>query len=257
MKIVTIPCLKDNYAYLLICPKTLEAAVVDPSEADPVRKEIKFHNVKLTTILNTHHHWDHVGGNRELKSDYPELKIYGHFSDRGRIPEQSEFLADGDKLVFGEQSGSFLHNPGHTSGAMTFLFGKSAFTGDTLFAAGCGRLFEGNPQQMNNSLNNRIGQLPEETELYFGHEYTENNLLFALSVEAGNKEINRKLTVVKGLRSSGKFTTPTTIAEEKQTNPFLRCKSAEIRASVKSSDPENDLSENEVFRKLRELKDVF
>lgn len=257
MEIVTIPCLQDNFAYLLICRKTGEAAVVDPSEAAPVRKEIKRRNVKLTTILNTHHHWDHVGGNKELKADYPELKIYGHASDRGRIPEQTEFLENGDKVKFGEQSGSFLHNPGHTSGAITYVFGKTAFTGDTLFAAGCGRLFEGTPAQMYDSLNFRIGQLPDQIELYFGHEYTEKNLRFALSVESGNAEINKKLADVRVLRSSGAFSTPTTIAEEKQTNPFLRCSSAEIKATVKSKEPNHDLTEKEVFRTLRELKDVF
>ena len=257
MEIVTIPCLKDNFAYLLICQKTGEAAVVDPSEADPVRKEINHNNVKLTTILNTHHHWDHVGGNNELKSDYPELKIYGHSSDRGRIPDQTEFLEDGDNVMFGEQSGSFLFNPGHTSGAITYLFGKNAFTGDTLFAAGCGRIFEGTPEQMHDSLNNRICKLPDHTQVYFGHEYTENNLRFALNVEAGNSKIKKKLADVKGLRSSGHFSTPTTIAEEKQTNPFLRCNSDEIKGAVKLKDPEHDLTEKEVFRTLRELKDVF
>ena len=257
MEIVTIPCLQDNFSYLLICPKTGEAAVVDPSEAEPVRKEIKHQNVKLKAILNTHHHWDHVGGNKELKADCSDLKIYGHASDRGRIPEQTEFLEEGEQVQFGEQSGSFLHNPGHTSGAITYLFGKTAFTGDTLFAAGCGRIFEGTPEQMHDSLNNRIGKLTDRTELYFGHEYTENNLRFALSVEPCNTEINKKLADIKVLRSSGKFSTPTTIAEEKQTNPFLRCTSDEIKDIVKSRDPNNDLTEKEVFRKLRELKDVF
>ena len=126
-----------------------------------------------------------------------------------------------------------------------------------MFAAGCGRIFEGTPEQMHDSLNNRIGKLTDRTELYFGHEYTENNLRFALSVEPCNTEINKKLADIKVLRSSGKFSTPTTIAEEKQTNPFLRCTSAEIKDTVKSRDPDNDLTEKEVFRKLRELKDVF
>ena len=257
MKIVTIPCLQDNFAYLLICTKTYEAAVVDPSEADPVRKELNRQKVKLTTILNTHHHWDHVGGNKELKSNFPQLKIYGHFSDRGRIPEQTEFLEDGDQVFFGKQSGSFLFNPGHTSGAITYLFGKTAFTGDTLFAGGCGRLFEGTAEQMHDSLNNRIGRLPDLTELYFGHEYTENNLRFASSIEAGNKKINKKLADVKVLRSSGKFSTPTTIAEEKQTNPFLRCNSPEIKRAVNLKGTDNDINEKEVFRRLRQMKDEF
>ncbi len=257
MEIITIPCLQDNFSYLLICPKTGEAAVVDPSEADPVRKEINHQNVKMTTILNTHHHWDHVGGNKELKSDYPDLKIYGHSSDRGRIPEQTEFLEDGDHVMFGKQSGSILYNPGHTLGAITYVFGEMAFTGDTMFAAGCGRVFEGTPEQMYDSLNNRIGKLPDHTKLYFGHEYTENNLRFALSVEAGNTEINKKLADVKVLRSSGNYSTPSTIDQEKQTNPFLRCNSEEIKGVVKSRDPENDLTKKEVFRALREFKDVF
>ncbi len=202
MKIITIPCLQDNYAYLLICKKTLQGALVDPSEAAPVISEIERQEVKLTTILNTHHHWDHVGGNKELKARYSDLIIYGNESDRGRIPEQTEFLKYGDEVNFGEQRGTFLHNPGHTSGAVTYVFGKTAFTGDTLFAAGCGRLFEGTPAQMYDSLNVQISGLADDTELYFGHEYTEANLRFALSVESGNAEIQHKLETVSALRSS-------------------------------------------------------
>ena len=257
MKIVTIPCLQDNFAYLLICETTQDAAVVDPSEAAPVFKEVEKLGVKLTTILNTHHHWDHVDGNHNLKAKYPELIIYGHESDRGRIPEQTEFLKNGDAVNFGEQSGTFLYNPGHTSGAITYVFGKSAFTGDTLFAAGCGRLFEGTPAQMYDSLNIQIGSLPDETELYFGHEYTEANLRFALSVESGNVEIHKKLDAVIALRSSGEFSTPTTLAEERLTNPFMRCTSAEIHANLKSNKPEHSLDPSEVFRTLRELKNNF
>ena len=257
MKIVTIPCLQDNFAYLLICTKTQQAAVVDPSEAAPVISEIERQGVKLTTILNTHHHWDHVDGNQELIAKYPGLIIYGHVSDRGRIPGQTEFLTSGDEVYFGEQRGTFLHNPGHTSGALTYVFGKTAFTGDTLFAAGCGRLFEGTPAQMHDSLNIQIGGLADETDLYFGHEYTEANLRFALSVESGNAEIQKKVKAVSALRSSGKFSTPTTLAEERLTNPFMRCNSAGIHACVKSKEPQHNLAEQEVFRTLRELKNNF
>lgn len=257
MEIVTIPCLQDNFAYLLICTKTQKAAVVDPSEAAPVQRVVEQKGVELMSILNTHHHWDHVGGNKELKAKYPELIIFGHESDRGRIPEQTVFLKNGDAVSFGDQTGSFLHNPGHTSGAITFVFGKTAFTGDTLFAAGCGRIFEGTPSQMHDSLNLKIGGLSDETELYFGHEYTEANLRFALSVESGNVEIQKKLATVTALRLSGEFSTPTTLADERLTNPFMRCSSAEIRETVKSTEPSHNLSEKEVFRTLRELKNNF
>ncbi|MBC8259806.1 MAG: hydroxyacylglutathione hydrolase [SAR324 cluster bacterium] len=257
MEIITIPCLQDNFAYLLICNKTKQAAVVDPSEAAPVKTTVEEHGVELTTILNTHHHWDHVDGNKELSEYFPNLSIYGHDSDRGRIPGQTEFLKSGDEVCFGEQTGSFLHNPGHTSGAITYVFGKFAFTGDTMFAAGCGRLFEGTAAQMHDSLNLQIGSLADETELYFGHEYTEANLRFALSVEAGNTEIEKKLTTVRALRAEGRFSTPTTLAEERKTNPFLRCTSTEIHSTLQTKDPKQDLAEKMVFKTLRELKDKF
>ena len=257
MKIVTIPCLQDNFAYLLICTKTKQAAVVDPSEAAPVISEIERLGVKLTTIFNTHHHWDHVDGNHDLNAKYPQLLIFGHESDRGRIPKQTEFLKSGDEVQFGEQRGRFLYNPGHTSGAITYVFGKKAFTGDTLFAAGCGRLFEGTPSQMYDSLNIQIGGLADETELYFGHEYTEANLRFALSVEFGNTEIHKKIKAVSTLRSLGKYSTPTTLAEERLTNPFMRCNSSEIHAYIKSKETKHNLSQKEVFRTLRELKNNF
>jgi hydroxyacylglutathione hydrolase len=137
------------------------------------------------------------------------------------------------------------------------VFGKTAFTGDTLFAAGCGRLFEGTPAQMHDSLNVQISGLDDDTELYFGHEYTEANLRFALSVESGNAEIQHKLEAVSALRSSGKFSTPTPLAEERLTNPFMRCTSAEILDCVKSKEPAHNLDEEEVFRTLRELKNNY
>jgi len=257
MEIITIPCLKDNYAYLLICKRSLEAAVVDPSEAIPVKKMVSQKKVRLTTIFNTHHHWDHVGGNKELLSEHPELKIFGHASDKGRIPGQNIFLEKGDNVFFGKKKGLFIHNPGHTSGAVTYVFGKNAFTGDTMFAAGCGRIFEGSFSEMYDSINFQIGKLPKDTKIYFGHEYTENNLNFANSIEPGNLEIKKKLTKARNLISKGLFTTPTTLEEEVKTNPFLRCKSSEICHNIKSNDPKKNLSEKEVFKTLRELKDIY
>ena len=256
MEIITIPCLEDNFAYLLICKKSLDAAVVDPSEASPIKKALKQNRVKLTAVLNTHHHWDHVGGNKDLLAENPDLLIFGHESDRGRIPGQNVFLKKGDIVCFGEEKGTFIHNPGHTSGAITYIFSKAAFTGDTMFAAGCGRIFEGTATQMYDSMNRLISNLPDETEIYFGHEYTEKNLHFAKSVEPCNSEIEKKLTKVKYLRSNGENTTPTTLKEEKNTNPFLRCNSSEICQSIKTKDS-NNLSDIEVFKKLREMKDIF
>tara|TARA_Y100001970_G_C14166793_1_gene821759 strand:+ start:860 stop:1633 length:774 start_codon:yes stop_codon:yes gene_type:complete len=257
MEILTIPCLKDNFSYLLICEKSLEAAVVDPSEADPIKKIVLEKQVRLTTIFNTHHHWDHVGGNKELITENPDLLIFGHESDRGRIPGQNVFLEKGEDIYFGHEKGFFIHNPGHTSGAITYVFGETVFTGDTLFAAGCGRIFEGTPEQMYDSINDKIGQFPNEYKIYFGHEYTENNLNFAKSVEPYNSSILKKLTRVKLLRSKGRFTTPTTLEEERETNPFMRCNSSEIQQTIKFKDPKNDLSEIEVFKTLRKLKDFF
>lgn len=257
MKIVSIPCLQDNYAYLIICEDTGEAAVVDPSEHQPVLDEIERQNVTLTTILNTHHHWDHVGGNPGLMERYPDLTIVGHGSDKGRIPGHNVFLKEGDQVQVGNLSGSFTHNPGHTTGGVTYYIEDAAFTGDTLFAAGCGRLFEGTPAQMYDSLCNQIGGHAPETKLYFGHEYTESNLLFALHVEPGNEKAKAKLERVREQRARGEFTTPTTLAEEWETNPFMRHDSPEIQASVKKHHPENDLEPASVLAVVRHMKDHF
>ena len=256
MDVHPIPCLRDNYAYLLLCPQTQATAVVDPSEADPVQAELERRGLSLTAILNTHHHWDHVGGNEALQAEHPGIRIFGYASDRGRIPGQTEFLEVGDVVKFGEIEGTILHNPGHTSGAITYVFGDQAFTGDTLFAAGCGRVFEGTMAQMHHSLNGVLGGLPDPTRLYFGHEYTERNLEFAQSVEPGNAAVSKRLDAVRQSRRQGQFTPPTTLAEERQTNPFLRCQSPQLRqvAQRESSGPSTDAG---VFGVLRGLKDRF
>jgi len=257
MKVIPIPCLSDNYAYLVVCEATGHAGVVDPSEAAPVAARVEKEGVELKAILNTHHHWDHIGGNKELLKRYGGLKVYGHVSDRGRIDGQTEALETGDTFLLGKLECRAMHNPGHTSGAVSYAIEDGVFTGDTMFAAGCGRLFEGTPAMMYESLNKVIGSLPKETHVYFGHEYTENNLRFALAVEPGNRAVHEKLAQVHQMRAAGRFTTPSTLAEEWSTNPFMRCDSEEIRARVKQEDPSNDLSPAAVLGVIRRLKDNF
>ena len=256
-QVVPVPCLKDNYAYLIRCPETGLVGVIDPSEAAPILQELKERNWTLSAIFNTHHHWDHVGGNQELKTRFPDLRVYGFVSDRGRIPEQTEFLEDNQPVQFGACGGFILHNPGHTTGAITYVWGNTAFTGDTLFAAGCGRVFEGSPQEMLTSLQQKIAALPAETKLYFGHEYTQKNLEFALNIEPENPKIKARWTEVQVLRQQGKFTTPTTVALEWETNPFLRTDQPEVQESVRKLEPDNDLLPASVFHALREYKNRF
>ena len=255
--VVTIPCLKDNFAYLLICEASGEAAVVDPSEAAPVLRACETHGVTLTAILNTHHHWDHVGGNQELIGRFPEVAVYGFHTDMGRIPGQTVALRETDNVVFGKVRGKITHNPGHTAGAITYYFGNKAFTGDTLFAAGCGRLFEGTADQMYQSLNHSIGSHAPETLLYFGHEYTQSNLSFAASVEPENRAITQRAKEVRALRREGLFTTPTTLELERKTNPFMRCDSPALVAIAQAEGKGQDPSGAEVLAVIRKRKDRF
>ncbi len=257
MQVTPIPCLRDNYAYLVVCGQTNEAGVVDPSEAGPVIAAVEQAGVKLVAILNTHHHWDHIGGNKELLRRYPGLKVYGHKSDKGRIDGQTEFLDTGDRFVLGKLEVRVLHNPGHTSGAVSYVIDDCVFTGDTLFAAGCGRLFEGTPQMMYDSLNKIIGGLPERTRVYFGHEYTENNLRFAAEVEPDNRDVAAKLARVREMRRAGRFTTPSTLAEEWRTNPFMRVEQPGILATVKRAGGSGGLSPVDVLAAVRGMKDRF
>ena len=257
MKIISVPCLQDNYAYLIICEDTGGCGIVDPSEAEPVLRAVAEHQADLVAIFNTHHHWDHVGGNKAILEAFPDLMVYGHASDRGRIPGQNVFLQDQQQISLGMLQGHVTHNPGHTTGAVTYYFDDTAFTGDTLFAAGCGRLFEGTPEDMHRSLNHAIGQHEDETRLFFGHEYTEKNLRFAQTVEPSNSDIAEKLEEVIALRKQGLPTTPTTLAEEWATNPFMRVDSEEIQKTVKLHDPSNDLSPSSVLRVIRQLKDAY
>lgn len=228
MQVTIVPCLSDNYAYVLLAPGSKRALVVDPGEAEPVERALAELGVSLAAILATHHHLDHVGGNPALAQRYPGVKVFGHVSDRGRIPAQTEFLEHGQELEVEGLSFRALHIPGHTLGALAYVGSGAVFTGDTLFAAGCGRLFEGTPAQMYQSLNVTLAALPDTTLVYCGHEYTASNLRFAAHLEPTNNAISEKAKRVAEQRAQNIATVPSTLEEEKATNPFMRVDSPAI-----------------------------
>ena len=255
MRIHQLPLLRDNYGYLLVCEKTNQAAIIDPSEAEPVRQRVDQEKVRLTTILNTHHHRDHTGGNEELLAS-GKLEVYGHESDQGRIPGLTRGFKDGEELHIGEIRGEVLFIPGHTTGHVAYLFDNALFCGDTLFTAGCGRLFEGTPEQMHASLS-KLMDLRDDTKIYCGHEYTESNLRFALTVEKKNPKVAARYERVQAQRARGVSTVPSTLGEEKQTNPFLRWDSKEIQDSVRAASAGQRLDPVSVFASVRKMKDAF
>jgi len=232
MQVTIVPCLSDNYAYILLSPGSKRAVVVDPGEAEPVARALGELGVTLGAILATHHHGDHVGGNAQLVEQFPGIPVFGHASDRGRIPAQTEFIEHGAQVVVEGLSFRALHIPGHTLGAVAYAGEGAVFTGDTLFAAGCGRLFEGTPAQMYTSLNVTLAALPDSTLVYCGHEYTASNLRFAAHLEPGNQAVTAKARRVAEQREQALPTVPSTLAEEKATNPFMRCDSPAIIEAV-------------------------
>lgn len=259
MRIVPVPCLKDNYAYLVICEATNTAAVVDPSEAQPVIEAVQREGVTPRAIWNTHHHWDHTGGNKDLLGAYPELEVIAHVSDRGRIPGQTMFVEDGGEVALGKElRARIIYNPGHTSGAISYHLPESAavFTGDTLFLAGCGRLFEGTPVQMHGSLS-RLAALPDDTRIYCGHEYTASNLRFAAAVEPGNEAIQARAREVERTRTAGAPTIPGTMTDERATNPFLRAHVPDVARAARAAEPADSDAPVDVFAALRRWKDRF
>lgn len=258
MKIVPIPVLMDNYAYLIVDEATNEAAVVDPSEAKPVAAAVRREGVNFTTIINTHHHWDHVGGNKELVQEFPNLRVYGHKRDRDRTPCITNLVDEGDTVKIGTLEGHFLFIPCHTSGhvAVYFPSEKAVFTGDTLFIAGCGRLFEGTAADMHNNMV-KLMALPDDTRVYCGHEYTEKNLQFALTLEPNNARAKAKLQWARETREKKLPTVPSTVAEEKEINPFVRVNSSELQENIKKHFPTLTPDPVAVLEKTRFLKDNF
>lgn len=259
MDVFPVPQLADNYAYVLVDPRTREAAVVDCAEAAPVLHEVERRGARLVAVLATHHHYDHVGGNEDLLAAVPGLRVYGSIGDAPRIPGITHRVRDGDPVEFGSVRGRVIMIPAHTSGHVAYHFPeeRAVFTGDTLFAGGCGRLFEGDAAQMMGSLA-RLAELPEDTRVYCGHEYTEKNLRFAATLEPGNGALAEKLARVQDLRRRGEPTVPSTIAEERRTNPFLRIDSAELAASVRRRVPDVPAGDaTALFAAVRALKDRF
>jgi hydroxyacylglutathione hydrolase len=257
MEIFRLPALTDNYIFLLYDAASQTAAVVDPAQPEPVLQQLEQLGATLTTILNTHHHADHVGGNRRLLQQFPEAVVYGGTEDRGRIPGQQVFLSEGDTVTFAQRTAQVYFVPGHTRAHIAYYFPPSEangwgelFCGDTLFAGGCGRLFEGTPSQMVDSLA-KLRSLPDTTRIWCAHEYTLNNLKFALTVDADNADLTDRFNEVKSARRRGEATVPSTLGNEKRTNPFLRWDQPALQATAKITDPVR------TFARIRGMKDQF
>ena len=252
MIVEIIPCLSDNYSYLIYEKETNIVSIVDPSEFETCDKIIKKYK-KLDFILNTHHHADHVDGNLQLKEKY-NSKVLGFGLDKDRIPGIDIFLNDNQKQKIGNLEFEVIFIPGHTKGHIAFFFRKEkiAFTGDTLFSLGCGRVFEGTHLEMFNSLN-KIKNLPHDTKIYCGHEYTKSNLNFCLAYDSKNIYLKEKKMDIQKKLNSNKPTIPSSLDQEIKTNIFLRCNDPEIKLALGLKDS----SEAKVFSKLRDLKDSF
>jgi hydroxyacylglutathione hydrolase len=237
LRVERVPTLKDNYTYVIVCEATGEAAIVDAPEADPVVRRVDALGCRVTKVLSTHHHWDHSGANPDLAKRYG-VPVFGHASDHDRIPGFTDGLEEGDSIDVGRERARILFIPAHTRGHIAYVFDASQalFCGDTLFAAGCGRLFEGTPEMMYDALCVKLAKLPDAMRVYCGHEYTQSNLRFAAHVEPENAAVRAKQERVAAIRAkaaadwhdatAAEMTIPSTLGEERATNPFVRAGSA-------------------------------
>ena len=239
MKIKIIPCLKDNYSYLIIDEEKNIACVVDPGDSKPIIKYLEDNKIDLKFILNTHHHYDHVGGNKSLKEKYG-ASVLGFKGDKNRIPEIDILLSDQEVWRYENFETKIIHIPGHTLGHISFYFYKEKFifTGDTLFSLGCGRLFEGTHSQMYDSLK-KLKELPHDTKIFCGHEYTLNNSKFCLANDQNNQNLKNMILEIQKKLQNNLPTIPSTIKQELECNIFLKAD------NIKT------------FSKLRDLKDNF
>ncbi|XP_009146800.2 hydroxyacylglutathione hydrolase cytoplasmic [Brassica rapa] len=256
MKISHVPCLEDNYSYLIIDESTGDAAVVDPVEPEKVIKSAEQHSANIKFVLTTHHHWDHAGGNEKMKQLVSGIKVYGGSLDK--VKGCTDAVDNGDTLSLGQNINILaLHTPCHTKGHISYyVTGKdgetpAVFTGDTLFVAGCGKFFEGTAEQMHQSLCVTLASLPKPTQVYCGHEYTVKNLEFALTVEPNNEKIQQKLSWARQQRQANLPTIPSTLEEELETNPFMRVNNPEIQEKLGCKSPIDTL------REIRNKKDQW
>ncbi|SDM62875.1 hydroxyacylglutathione hydrolase [Maricaulis salignorans] len=253
LSIRQFPCLSDNYGFLIHDAASGETATIDTPDPDRILAEAKAAGWTITQIWNTHHHFDHAGGNAAIKAA-TGARIVAPAYESDRIPGIDQPVSDGDSVWLGKTEAKVIFTPGHTSGHIVYnLPGEQvAFVGDTLFALGCGRLFEGTPQQMWTSLS-RLAMLPDDTVIYCAHEYTQANARFALSVDPDNPALQAYAATVEARRARGEATVPTTIAHEKAANPFLRPADRAIRDRLGLA----DASDTDVFAEIRRRKDIF
>lgn len=253
IEIRQIPCLSDNYGYLVRDRQSGAVASIDTPDPAAINRELNDAGWRLTHIFNTHHHFDHAGGNLALKEQW-QCEIIGPRAEAARIPGIDHAVGDGDVVMLGNTKAVVFDTPGHTLGHIIYHFADdgAAFVGDTIFAMGCGRLFEGTPAQMWHSLT-KIAGMPPETKLYCAHEYTKANAAFALSVDPENGALKKRAAEVDALRAENKPTVPTSVKLELATNPFLRAENPALQTAIGLS----GASAVDAFAKTRALKDSF
>lgn len=254
MEIIQLQAAQDNYIYILVCEETKMVGVVDPTEAKPVLDWLSDYGLELNCIFNTHHHHDHIGGNDVLQKKFPECEIVAPAAEYDKIPNIDLPVMEGHGVVLGSCRAQVIDVKGHTKGHVAYWFEKqnAVFCGDALFSLGCGRIFEGTPAEMWNSLK-KLRSLPEETLIYCAHEYTENNAEFALTIETTNPLLQNYVTKIRKMRREKKPTIPSVLAIEKAINPFLRCDHLSLKKAVNME----DASDIEVFAEIRARKDRF
>ncbi|MBD3664381.1 hydroxyacylglutathione hydrolase [Sulfitobacter aestuariivivens] len=251
--LVTIPCLSDNYAYLLRCSETGDVACIDVPEAGPIKAALAEHGWTLSQVWLTHHHWDHVDGLADLLADHPAA-VVGAKADAHRLPELNVSVSEGDTVTLGALEAQIIDVSGHTVGHIAFHVPKAhaGFTADSLMALGCGRLFEGTPAQMWDSLQ-KMMNWPADTMICSGHEYTASNAKFALTVDPENTDLISRAQDIDAARAAGKPTVPSELSTELKTNPFLRPADPAIRAHLGMQ----TATDAEVFAEIRKRKDDF